>query len=146
MARMIPPVIGDHVVSEGERLIFDALRTGAAAADWVVLHSLDVADHRAQVSGEIDFVVIVPRLGVVCLEVKASRSLEIRDGRWRYGQTQTWDERGPFKQAAVAMHSLRDLLAKEAPGLSDIVFCSAVAFTHTSFEVTSPEWHGWQGA
>ena len=144
MARMIPPVIGTHVVSDGERQIFEALRTDADAADWAVLHSLDVAKHRTQVSGEIDFVVIVPRLGVVCLEVKASHSLEIRDGRWRYGQKQTWDERGPFKQAAVAMHSLRHQLAIEEPGLSDIVFCSAVAFTHTSFGVTSPEWHRWQ--
>ena len=144
MARMIPPVIGTHVVSDGERQIFEALRNDADAADWVVLHSLDVAKHRAQVSGEIDFVVIAPRLGVVCLEVKASRSLEIRDGRWRYGQARAWDERGPFKQAAAAMHSLRDQIAKAEPGLSGIVFCSAVAFTHTSFDVKSPEWHGWQ--
>ncbi len=144
MARLIPPVIGAHVVSAGERQIFEALKTDAGAADWVVLHSLDVAKHRSQVSGEIDFVVIAPRLGVVCLEVKASRSLTIRDGRWRYGQTAAWDERGPFKQAAIAMHSLRDQLAKAEPGLSGIVFCSAVAFTHTSFDVTSPEWHRWQ--
>lgn len=144
MARMIPPVIGAHVVSDGERQIFEALRNDAGAAGWVVLHSLDVANHRAQVSGEIDFVVIAPRLGVVCLEVKASRSLEIRDGRWRYGQARTWDERGPFKQAAAAMHSLRDQLAKVEPRLSGVVFCSAVAFTHTAFGVTSPEWHRWQ--
>ena len=144
MARMIPPVIGAHVVSDGERQIFEALRTDAGAADWVVLHSLDVARHRNQVSGEIDFVVIVPRLGVVCLEVKASRNLEVRDGRWRYGQRSAWDERGPFKQVAGAMHSLRHQIARADPRLGGVVFCSAVAFTHTSFGVTSPEWHRWQ--
>ena len=141
---MIPPVIGAHVVSDGERHIFEALKTDAGAADWVVLHSLDVAKHIAQVSGEIDFVVIAPRQGAVCLEVKACRSLEIRHGRWRYGQTTAWDERGPFKQAALAMHSLRDQLVKAEPGLSGIVFCFAVAFTHMSFDVASPEWHRWQ--
>lgn len=139
MARMIPPVVGAHVVSDGERKIFEALKADAVAADWVVLHSLDVAKHRDQVSGEIDFVVIVPRLGVVCLEVKASRTLEVRDGRWRYGQRRAWDERGPFKQATGAMHSLRHQIARAEPRLRGIVFCSAVAFTHTSFNVTSPE-------
>lgn len=144
MAKMIPPVVGAQTVSEGERQIFKALKNDADAADWVVMHSLDVAKHQAQVTGEIDFVVIVPGLGVVCLEVKACRSLEIMDGRWRYGQTVAWDERGPFKQAALAMHSLRDHLIKAEPPLSGIVFCSAVAFTHMSFEVASPEWHRWQ--
>ena len=144
MARMIPPVIGAHVISDGERQIFEAFKTDAGAADWVVLHSLDVAKHQVQVSGEIDFVVIVPRLGVVCVEVKASRFLEIREGRWRYSQTGAWDERGPFKQASVAMHSLRNQLVEAEPGLSRIVFCSAVAFTHTLFDVASPEWHRWQ--
>ena len=144
MARMIPPVIGADVISDGERQIFEAFKTDAGAADWVVMHSLDVAKHQAQVSGEIDFVVIVPRLGVVCVEVKASRSLEIRDGRWRYSQTGAWDERGPFKQAAVAMHSLRNQLVEAEPGFSSIVFCSAVAFTHVLFDVASPEWHRWQ--
>ena len=144
MAKMIPPVIGAHVVSDGEREIFEALKTEADASDWVVLHSLDVANHRLQVSGEIDFVIIAPRLGVVCLEVKACRSLEIRDGRWRYGQSARWDDRGPFKQAATAMHSLRHQLVNAEPRFSGIVFCSAVAFTHMSFNVASPEWHRWQ--
>ena len=144
MAKMIPPVIGAQTVSDGERQIFEALKNDIGAEDWVVLHSLDLAKHQAQVTGEIDFVVIVPRLGVVCLEVKACRSLEVVDGRWRYGQAVAWDERGPFKQAALAMHSLRAHLIKAAPTLNGIVFCSAVAFTHMSFEVASPEWHRWQ--
>ena len=144
MAKMIPPVIGAQPVSDGERQIFVALKNDVGAADWVVLHSLDVARHRTQVTGEIDFVVIVPRLGVVCLEVKACRSLEILDGRWRYGEGVGWDDRGPFRQAALAMHSLRDQLSKAMPVLGGVVFCSAVAFTHLSFQVASPEWHRWQ--
>ena len=144
MARMIPPVMGGHIVSDGERQIFEALKNDVGTADWVVLHSLDIAKHHNQVSGEIDFVVIVPQLGVVCLEVKACRSLEVRDGRWRYGQATEWDDRGPFKQAAMAMHSLRDQIFKAQPMLSSIVYCCAVAFTHVSFEMASPEWHKWQ--
>ena len=136
--------MGTHVVSDGERQIFEALKDDTGTANWVVLHSLDIAKHHTQVSGEIDFVFIVPELGVVCLEVKACRSLEVHDGRWRYGQAREWDDRGPFKQGAMAMHSLRNQLSKAEPRLSSIVFCSAVAFTHLSFDMESPEWHKWQ--
>ena len=144
MARMIPPVFSANVASDGERQIFEALQSDDATADWVVLHSLDIVKHRTQVAGEIDFVIIAPGLGVCCLEVKACRSLEIRDGRWRYGRAATWDERGPFKQSAVAMHSLRDQVARAESGLSSIAFCHAVALTHISFDVVSGEWHRWQ--
>ena len=144
MARMIPPVFGAHVASDGEREIFEALKADDETVDWVVLHSLDIVKHHSQVSGEIDFVIIAPKLGICCLEVKACRSLVIRDGRWRYGQAAEWDERGPFKQSASAMHSLRDQIASANPNLGRIPFCFAVAFTHTSFDIASPEWHRWQ--
>ena len=144
MARMIPPIIDGQVNSDGERDLFHAFKTSAETSDWVVLHSLDIAKHQTQVVGEIDFVIIVPRLGVVCLEVKACRSLEIVDGRWRYGQNKNWDSRGPFKQASRAMQSLRGQIYKKHPKLRNVVFWSAVAFTHMSFDSSSTEWHRWQ--
>jgi hypothetical protein len=144
MAKMIPPIIDGQIISDGEHDLFQAFKTSADTSDWVVLHSLDVAKHQTQVVGEIDFVIIVPQLGVVCLEVKACRSLEIVDGRWRYGQNKKWDSRGPFKQASRAMQSLREQISKKHPKLRNVVFWSAVAFTHMSFASSSPEWHHWQ--
>lgn len=120
------------------------LKQEEATRDWIVLHSLDIAQHLRQVSGEADFVIIVPMFGVLCLEVKACHSLERRDGLWFYGRDPKGDPRGPFKQAAEAMHSLRRQVIQSDPSLSRVPFWSAVAFPFIEFNATSGEWHPWQ--
>lgn len=144
MARMIPPAILASCPSPGEHVIFGKLKQEEATRDWIVLHSLDIAQHLRQLSGEADFVIIVPSLGVLCLEVKACRSLERRDGLWFYGHNPKGDPRGPFKQAAEAMHSLRQQVIHSDTSLSCTPFWSAVAFPFIEFKVTSGEWHPWQ--
>ncbi len=144
MARMLPTVIDTHVRSPGEREVFERLRSDPGTKDWVVLHSLDIAQHRRQVSGEADFVVIIPERGVLVLEVKASESLHRNDEGWWFGRASEPDRRGPFKQASEAMHSLRGLVTRQAPELSGVVFWSAVIFTHVEFKSRSVEWHPWQ--
>ena len=86
--RLIPPTISESTQSAGERAVFEALAaagrpgkwpagaaasgraaSGPAASDpdtsgWTVLHSFDIADHRRQLTGEIDFLCIVPGRGV----------------------------------------------------------------------------------
>jgi hypothetical protein len=83
---MIPPVFDESTPSPGERLLFDRLQRDPGTDDWVVLHSLDLAEHPSQVCGEVDFVVVVPGQGVLCLEVKAHRRVS-RDasGHWVLG-------------------------------------------------------------
>ncbi|MBL8819721.1 MAG: NERD domain-containing protein [Planctomyces sp.] len=144
MARMIPPTIAATCSSPGEQEIFEKLKQEDATREWIVLHSLDIAQHLRQVSGEADFVIIVPGLGVLCLEVKACRSLVRRDGLWFYGKDPKGDPRGPFKQAAEAMHSLRQQVIQSDTSLSRVPFWSAVAFPYIEFGVDSGEWHPWQ--
>lgn len=144
MARMIPPTIPAACPSPGEQEIFAKLKQEEATGDWIVLHSLDIAQHLRQVSGEADFVIIVPSLGVLCLEVKACHSLERRDGLWFYGRDPKGDPRGPFKQAAEAMHSLRQQVSRSDASLSRVPFWSAVAFPFIEFKAASGEWHPWQ--
>lgn len=144
MARMIPSIIPTSCPSKGEQEIFGRLMDEEATKEWIVLHSIDIARHLRQVSGEADFVIIVPSLGVLCLEVKGCRSLERRDGLWFYGHDPKGDPRGPFKQAAEAMHSLRQQVLQSDTSLSRIPFWSAVAFTFVEFKATSGEWHPWQ--
>ena len=144
MARMIPPTVPLDCPSPGEHEIFDKIRDEEAAKDWIVFNSLDIAQHLRQVSGEADFVFIVPSLGVLCLEVKACRSLIREDGIWYYGQNPKGDPRGPFKQASEAMHSLRNQVIKSDVSLSRVPFWSAVAFPFVEFKVDSNEWHTWQ--
>jgi Nuclease-related domain/UvrD-like helicase C-terminal domain/AAA domain len=145
MARMIPSEIYVDCPSRGERELFQRLRDSPDTHDWTVLHSLDIANHRKQVSGEIDFVCIIPGKGVLCVEVKACKVVNRREGKWFYGAHDTsGDVRGPFKQASEAMHSLRSRIIARRPDFSRIVFWSCVVFTDCKFTSQSEEWHSWQ--
>ncbi|HMK91383.1 MAG TPA: NERD domain-containing protein, partial [Thermoleophilia bacterium] len=162
--RLIPPTIPDDGVSEGERLVFETLARASDTEGWVVMHSLDLSHHRRRLAGEIDFLVIVPGKGVLVLEVKGVHRLRRSDGLWFYGNDRHPDDRGPFKQASEAMHSLHDQLARgqyhrrhaetsgaDVPGhdgdhrkLTSIPFWSAVCFPFIEFDERSEEWHPWQ--
>lgn len=142
---MIPPVIGEETSSPGERDLFKKFRNEPGTENWVILHSLDLPRHRRQIMGEIDFVIIVPGMGVLCLEVKAHHSVRRDpDGMWHLGQDRP-TRIGPFRQASEGMHSLRDLVVSRAPDLGGILFWSAVCFSNIPFTLTAPtEWHEWQ--
>jgi hypothetical protein len=144
MARMFPPNIYSGCPSPGEIEIFSRLQSDPSTTNWIVLHSLDIADHIKQISGEIDFLIIIPKLGVLCLEVKAHRHIRCESGKWYYGNDTHFDCRSPFKQASEAMHSIRQRLISRAPQLKSIVFWSAVIFPYIEFSMKSPEWHSWQ--
>ncbi len=113
MARMIPKWVHADA-PRSERSVFERLRDDSAAGKWTVLHSLGLARRRSGPYGEIDFVVIVPDEGVVCLEVKGGR-VSCENGVWR-----TRNRRGeaaalksPFMQARDNMFALRDAIRKE---------------------------------
>jgi hypothetical protein len=144
MAKMYPPFVSPDTKSPGERDLFGKIRDDPATQDWLVLHSLNIADHVKRVSGEADFVIIVPNQGILCLEVKASQSIRRDNGLWYYGTKSGSDSRGPFKQASEAMHSIRKRLIDKDPTLSNLVFWSAVLFPYLEFDIYSPEWHSWQ--
>ncbi len=144
MPRMLPADIYDGCPSPGEREVFVGLKNSPGIDDWVVLHSLDLAQHVRQVSGEADFVVIVPELGVLCLEVKGCTHVRRDDNGWWYGNDPKPNPRGPFRQAAEAMHSIRQQIAKARPDLSNIVCWSAVVFPFLTLNESSGEWHDWQ--
>lgn len=143
MARMIPPVMPDYRY-DGERKIALRLQDDPATEDWVVLHSLDIADHRSQVAGECDFVIVIPSKGILCVEVKGCRSLKVDGGIWYYGTNPRGDRRGPFKQVSENMHSIRQFILNKHPDFSQIAFWTAVIFPYVTFSKSSPEWHNWQ--
>ena len=57
MSIMVPPVVHAGTRSQGEREIFRRLHDDPATKDWIVLHSLDTANHVKNISGEADFVI-----------------------------------------------------------------------------------------
>ncbi len=143
MAHLIPPHYPTGT-SPGEVLMFQAL--ASAPASWVVLHSLHIPEHVRQIEGEADFVVLIPSLGVLCIEVKAHLSADFRAGAWYLGSNPAPDYRGPFRQAEEAARSIRNKVAETYPDASRLLFWPVVVFTHCvpSIGATTGEWHSWQ--
>ena len=146
MARMMPAFCPGGA-PPGERAVYAALRDGKDTEDWLVLHSLGIADHVRQVEGEADYVVIVPGTGILVIEVKSHQSIDRRpDGTWKLGNDAP-TTRGPFQQASEAMHSLRSYLEKKRVDVRSIPMLSAAWFTGVRARTmlpASPEWHDWQ--
>lgn len=137
---MIPPDCPKRTPA-GERDLFERLKSDPATNGWVVLHSLDIKKHQSKIEGELDLVVLVPGMGVLCLEVKGC-DVRRENGKWIYPYEISIE--GPFKQASTAMHSLRAYLVNRDSSLSGLLFFSAAIFTRVNFEERSPEWHEWQ--
>ena len=101
---MIPRNITEKTTSSAEKRLF-ALFEKELPADWIVLHSLNLAAASSIRSRETDFVVISP-YGVFCLEAKTGRVL-VRDGQWFTGSDASQATVNPFEQsntAAVAIY------------------------------------------
>ena len=141
------PAYCPETAPPGEKSLYAALASNENTDDWIVLHSLGIADHVRQVEGEADFVVIVPDQGVLVIEVKSHQSIDrLSDGRWKLGNDAP-TTRGPFQQAGEAMHSLRAFLERKQVDLRSIPMLSAVWFTQVRARTmlpSTPEWHHWQ--
>lgn len=146
MARMMPSFCPDDA-PPGEKAIYAALQESSDTDAWLVVHSLGIADHVRQVEGEADFVVIVPDVGILVIEVKSHQSIDRRsDGTWKLGNDAP-TARGPFRQASDAMYSLRDYVEKKKVDLRSIPMLAAVWFTCVRARTMlppNPEWHDWQ--
>jgi len=143
MALMLPNTLPDDA-PPGEKMVFQRLQSDPATNGWIVLHSLDLADHPTQVSGEADFVIIVPERGILVLEVKSHTKVFVDERGWWLGAESQPDQRGPFKQAAGAMRAIRSYLIGSNPAFGAIVCWSAACFPRIPFTMKSPEWHPWQ--
>ena len=141
------PAYCPETAPPGEKALYAALASGKETDDWIVLHSLAIAEHVRQVEGEADFVVIVPHGGVLVIEVKSHRHVEIADdGRWKLGNAAP-TARSPFQQAKEAMYSIRGYVEQRKFDLRSIPVLHAVWFTHLRARTMvpqTPEWHEWQ--
>jgi len=149
MAKMIPSYISSEVTSIGERQIFDYLESDPATKDWIVLHSLNLSRHAKRLYGEIDFVVMVPGLGIFCLEIKSGGVVR-EDGIWKYinrfGDV-TESTKGPFKQAREGMFGLKEAIARKFGSthrLAKLLYGYGVMFPHVIFQSPDPEIENWQ--
>lgn len=146
VATMLPPSIPEDV-SPAERRVFEMLKTDVGARDWVVLHSLGLAHRRGKPYGEIDFVVLVPNQGVVCIEVKGGR-VRCENGVW-YTMDRTDREhrlkRSPFQQAREGMFALKDYVGRQSSSKSiRALFSYAVVLPDVDRLPSTPEFEEWE--
>jgi hypothetical protein len=111
MARMIPGEVRNDL-SGGEARVFQELKDAPSSRDWIVFHSLALSSAYTGRYGEIDFVILIPDKGIVCVEVKGG-GISCSDGNWttvnRHGVVETL-KRSPFEQARDGMWKLLGFL------------------------------------
>lgn len=128
MARLIPSFMDDRT-PPGERDVFNMLAAGPD--DWVALHSLDLAPWNRGLRTEIDFVVIVPDTGLVCIEVKSHEEICFEDGRWSPPEI----KRSPFKQASDGRHTFYRRLRELAPQFKKVPVVHCCIFPRATFDL-----------
>ena len=136
MARMYPRTLfGPDLKSAAEGKVFEALER-RLDDEWEAFHSMAwVVRDKGSGSddGEIDFVLIHPEQGVLCIEVKGG-GIECRHGEW-YGLHDGKRERikDPFTQAVDHTHDLRRKIGgMAAKGGGELLIGHAVAFPDIS--------------
>ena len=141
MAKLIPNVLKDSVQSRGEVKIFNYFKNeNQLTKDWIILHSLDIAQHRKKKRGEADFIVLIPNKGIICVEVKAHSHISRMDGIWHFGR-----EKGesPFDQVRGNSESLLKQINELSLSTKSFV-TNLVIFTHCPFSEKSIEWNDWE--
>ena len=141
MPKMIPKRIDPDTPSLGEIEFFKRISQEANISDWTILHSLNIAPtyHQTQIMGEIDFLVIIPKLGMIAIEIKAHREIRIEDGVWFLGRNDQSGSRNPFVQLKDAMFSLQKYISDHNSLLKGIPIFPLVIFTHCEIVLESVE-------
>ncbi len=143
MATMYPRQV-DEQAQAGEKLVFAELQK--LPADWVVIH--DRWQHyrtgKRYINCEADFIVLVPRLGLITIEVKDwNVPVRIHEGEWQHQHDEEWvgmgRKRSPLNQAYLAgcetvKHlRMRNILPRKFEYQS-----LAVLLSHVPAELTTP--------
>jgi DNA polymerase III delta prime subunit len=140
--------------SEGERKLYQKFKLDGSTKNMYVLHSVFTSHHIKNISGELDFLVLVPNEGFFCIEVKHG-GVSRKNGEWcfsnRLGETNC-KKTGPFAQQSATMNSIRNFVLKKLKHKTEMharfekfLWGSGVAFTSMSeFIDFGPEGHSWQ--
>ena len=140
MVQLIPNVLAPEVKSDAERRLFIEFRDHVTSNNYIILHSLGIAEHTNNIFGEIDFVILCHE-GVLCLEVKGGIISRV-NGEWeftnRYGK-RTRKNEGPFQQVQGNMQSLLQYMQRRVGQYDPLVRCQyacAVAMPDCYFNET----------
>ena len=142
MAKIIPNYLDKNTLSPGEIDFHNRLSNDSNSGDWLVLHSLNIAHHQTRIMGEVDFLVIIPKVGILAVEIKAHSFIRVIDGIWFMGRNDTkGSRRSPFEQVNESMFSLIKYISDNNQNLKTLPIFSLVIFTHFDFNTKSVEWN-----
>jgi hypothetical protein len=110
MPTMIPPYPRANA-NRSEKAIFTALEGIMDRPDWIVIHSLELAQNYGALMGEADFVVLAPGKGILVIEAKSPNFVEYKAGDWYLDKTPS-PTKSPLKQLDGARRSIRGFLGK----------------------------------
>lgn len=87
-----------------ERYIYNKIANEPNSDMWVCFHSLGLSAVRGKRSGEIDFLLCIPNMGILILEVKGGKISVSPNGVWNYDGYSKAES--PFQQARASMYSV----------------------------------------
>lgn len=126
--RMIPGFI-DETSPPGEIDLYRKLES--AQYNWTVIHSLDLAPSNHNRRTELDFVIVIPNVGILCIEVKSHREIGFDGDHW-YPESIT---KSPFRQAQDARYALRRRLVERLAIFSQVPVIHCCVFPRADFTV-----------
>jgi hypothetical protein len=125
---MIPSFFDEHT-PPGECDVFNMLAGGPE--DWVALHSLDLAPWNRSLRTEVDFIVIVPDTGILCIEVKSHENITFDGQRWHPPEI----KRSPFKQAADGRFTFYRRMRALVPQFGCVPVVHCCIFPRATFDL-----------
>ena len=128
---MIPSFI-DPDTAPGEVDVYNMLAHGPD--DWIVFHQVDLTSTlRGTVKSrrEIDFLIVIPKAGIMCIEVKSHEGIHF-DGKFWHPSTIKQD---PFKQSLNARYALKRHLDSQGQELACIPLGRCCVFPRSSFSL-----------
>ena len=125
MARMIPKLDPDSISNHGEKLVYPLLRD-QLPDDWTVIYDYKfcvMVDFQL-CDGQVDFIVIAPKKGMLFVEVKASHGLRLDSKNQDVGYRISKDgseerlDKTPFTQVDQHKHNVIGKIVCEKLGIS----------------------------
>ncbi len=143
MATMYPRQV-EASAQEGEKLVYAELQK--LPEDWVVIHDCwqQYRTGRQYVNCESDFIVLVPRLGLVTIEVKDwNVPVRIHEGEWQHQHGVRWvgmgRKRSPLNQAYLAgCETVRHLRMRNILPYKFEYQCLAILLRQVPEELNTP--------
>ena len=130
MANIIPSLETKLPFNRGEEFILNEISNSLECSDWTIFRSLKIRRSRNPNAvsnsniqeGEIDFLIIIPNLGIVILEIKSHPNLKIKNNEWFNANGDLLDPQ-PMVQVERQKENLNKYLDSDEPtlGISGLI-------------------------